>query len=65
LEKARIVLYSELSPKDRLRNRTEHTDAPIGLIRDFIAARACAPVAAAILPEGPLSIACPPGDSPN
>jgi nickel-dependent lactate racemase len=65
LEKARIVLYSELSLEDRLRNRTEHTNDPIGLIRDFIAARAGAPMAAAILPEGPLSIACPPGDSPN
>ena len=65
LEKARIVLYSELSPEDRLRNRTEHTDDPISVIRDFVAARAGTPVAAAILPEGPLSIACPPGDSPH
>ncbi len=60
LERARIVLYSELSPVDRIRNRTEHTKDPIGLIRELIAARRGGPVATAILPEGPLSIACPP-----
>jgi nickel-dependent lactate racemase len=65
LEKARIVLVSELSPEDRLRNRTEHTDDPIAVIREFVAARAGGPVAIAILPEGPLSIACPPGESPH
>ena len=60
LEKARIVLYSELSPEDRLRNRTEHTNDPVSVIQDFIKTRGGSPVAAAILPEGPLSIACPP-----
>lgn len=60
LEKARVVLFSELSAEDRLRNRTEHTTDPVGLLRDFVAARGGASVAAAILPEGPLSIACPP-----
>jgi lactate racemase len=60
LEKARIVLFSELSPEDRLLNRTEHTQDPVGTIRELIAKLGGGPIATAILPEGPLSIACPP-----
>jgi len=65
LERARIVLYSELSPGDRIRSRTEHTEDPVGLIRELIAARGGGPMPTAILPEGPLSIACPPGRQNN
>lgn len=65
LERARIVLYSELSPGDRIRSRTEHTEDPVGLIRELIAARGGGPMPTAILPEGPLSIACPPGQQNN
>ena len=60
LEKARVVLFSELSPEDQARTRTEHTKDPIRVIHDFVEARGGSLVSVAILPEGPLSIACPP-----
>jgi nickel-dependent lactate racemase len=63
LEKARIVLFSELPPGDRARTRTEHTRDPLRVIQEFVATRKERPVATAILPEGPLSIACPPEET--
>ena len=56
LEKARVILYSELPEKDRTLTRTSHTSDPAETLRQ-LAAAAGAPLAVAILPLGPLTVA--------
>lgn len=59
LEKAKVILHSELSPKDRMHTRTAHTDDPAGTLLE-LAQRAGAtpeaPLPVAILPLGPLCV---------
>lgn len=55
LEKASVILYSELSPLDRLRTRTGHTDNPEKTLRELVLnAGNALPVA--FLPMGPLCV---------
>ncbi len=55
LEKASVLLYSELSPADRLHTRTGHTDNLKRTLEELaLTARGALPVA--ILPLGPLCI---------
>jgi nickel-dependent lactate racemase len=56
LEKARVILFSELSEKDRALTRTEHTSDPAETLRQ-LAAAAGKPLPVAILPLGPLTVA--------
>jgi nickel-dependent lactate racemase len=56
LEKARVILYSELPEKDRTLTRTSHTGDPAETLRQ-LAAEAGTPLAVAILPLGPLTVA--------
>lgn len=56
LEKARVILHSELSEKDRAFTRTGHTTDPAETLRQLAAAAAEKPVPVAILPLGPLTI---------
>ena len=56
LEKARVILYSDLSEKDRALTRTSHTTDPAETLRQ-LAAAAGAPLPVAILPLGPLTVA--------
>lgn len=55
LEKAKIVLHSELTEKDRARTRTNHTTDPATTLRQ-LAAEAATPLPVAILPLGPLTV---------
>lgn len=55
LEKASVILYSELSPLDRLRTRTGHTDNPEKTLRDLVR-NAGSPLPVAFLPMGPLCV---------
>jgi nickel-dependent lactate racemase len=55
LDKARVILHSELSPRDKARTRTEHTDDPSLFLRE-LASRSPVPLPVAILPLGPLGI---------
>jgi nickel-dependent lactate racemase len=56
LEKARVILYSELPENDRALTRTSHTSDPAETLRQ-LAAAAGAPLTVAILPLGPLTVA--------
>jgi nickel-dependent lactate racemase len=56
LEKARVILYSDLPEKDRALTRTSHTTDPAKTLRQ-LAAAAGAPLPVAILPLGPLTVA--------
>jgi len=57
LEKARVVLYSELTKEQRGATRTEHTQDPVGLIRELAARKLPGErLAVAIMPLGPLTI---------
>jgi nickel-dependent lactate racemase len=55
LEKAKVVLYSELTAKDRALTRTDHTTDPAGTLQRLAAAEG-APLPVAILPLGPLTV---------
>jgi nickel-dependent lactate racemase len=55
LERARVVLYSELSAEQRQFTRTAHTDDPSGTLAK-LTARSNNKVPVAILPLGPLTI---------
>jgi nickel-dependent lactate racemase len=55
LEKARVILYSELSPADRDLTRTGHCDdLETTLLR--LASQSRPPLRVAVLPQGPLSV---------
>jgi nickel-dependent lactate racemase len=56
LEKARVILYSELPENDRALTRTSHTSDPAETLRQ-LAAEAGATLTVAILPLGPLTVA--------
>jgi nickel-dependent lactate racemase len=56
LEKARVILYSELAETDRTLTRTEHTSDPAETLRR-LATAAGAPLDVAVLPLGPLTVA--------
>jgi nickel-dependent lactate racemase len=58
LEKASVILHSELSPADRLRTRTSHTENPEATLREFVR-NAGAPLPVAFLPLGPLCVPTP------
>jgi nickel-dependent lactate racemase len=55
LEKARVLLYSELSQADRQLTRTEHCDS-IEQTLARLARESAKPLRVAILPQGPLSV---------
>lgn len=56
LAKAKIVMYSSLSPGDRLITRTDHTDDPIATLLEILAASPVGILPVAVLPLGPLTI---------
>jgi nickel-dependent lactate racemase len=56
LAKARIVMYSSLSPGDRSITRTEHTDDPIATLLEIAGASSADRLPVAVLPLGPLTI---------
>ena len=56
LAKARIVMYSSLSPDHRLITRTDHTDDPIATLLEIRAASSVGILPVAVLPLGPLTI---------
>jgi nickel-dependent lactate racemase len=56
LEKARVILFSELPEKARALTRTSHTSDPAETLRQ-LAAAAGKPLPVAILPLGPLTVA--------
>ena len=55
LEKARVVLFSELTEEQRQVTRTEHTDDPAALLRELAGSEG-ERLPVAILPLGPLTI---------
>ena len=56
LAKARIIMYSSLSPSDRSITRTDHTDDPIATLLEIVASSAVDTLPVAVLPLGPLTI---------
>jgi len=56
LAKAKIIMYSNLSPSDRLITRTDHTDDPIATLLEIVASSSLDTLPVAILPLGPLTI---------
>jgi len=56
LAKAKIIMYSNLSPGDKLITRTEHTDDPIATLLEIVASSSVDILPVAILPLGPLTI---------
>ncbi len=56
LAKARIIMYSNLSPSDKLITRTDHTDDPIATLLEIVASSSVDTLPVAILPLGPLTI---------
>ena len=56
LGKARVILHSRLSPADRARTRTEHTDDLAGTLAELARAHGQSVLPVAVLPLGPLTI---------
>jgi nickel-dependent lactate racemase len=56
LEKAKVVMYSGLSPEDQPITRTLHTEDPIATLLEIASARPTQKLPVAVLPLGPLTI---------
>jgi nickel-dependent lactate racemase len=54
--KAKIIMYSNLSPGDKLIARTDHADDPIATLLNIAASSSADTLPVAILPLGPLTI---------